>query len=195
MIPTKDRIRKEALSLFATKGFAGTSMKDIADGVGISKAALYSHFSGKEDIFLEVYKQLANDYIELTLRLFEASKGMEVREKLKHIFTGYILYYYKNREYQGFWGQLPLLSPSELKEKIVKDITDRERFFQEQMEAIFQEAIKKNEIREDKPSKMVMSFRAMRDGLLTWMLLVPQINEELVASFWDDYWYGLSSRD
>ena len=48
---TKDRITETALRLFAANGFSGTSMQDIAAELGITKAALYKHFSGKQEIF------------------------------------------------------------------------------------------------------------------------------------------------
>lgn len=39
---TKERILDEALKLFAQSGYMGTSMNDIADRMGVTKAALYS---------------------------------------------------------------------------------------------------------------------------------------------------------
>jgi len=40
-----------AAELFSTKGFAGTSMSDLAEHLGLSKAAIYHHFESKESIF------------------------------------------------------------------------------------------------------------------------------------------------
>ena len=51
---TKEKILEESLELFSQNGYSGTSMSDIADKVGITKAALYKHFSGKEQIFDEL---------------------------------------------------------------------------------------------------------------------------------------------
>lgn len=47
---TKDRITEAALRLFSEKGYLGASLSDIAKQVGISKAALYKHFAGKQEI-------------------------------------------------------------------------------------------------------------------------------------------------
>ena len=41
---TRERILHAALALFAQRGYAGTSMSDIAGALGLSKAALYRHF-------------------------------------------------------------------------------------------------------------------------------------------------------
>ena len=47
---TKNRIIETALALFSQSGYLATSMNDIAQQVGLTKAALYKHFSGKQEI-------------------------------------------------------------------------------------------------------------------------------------------------
>lgn len=47
---TKERILETALELFAQSGYLGTSMSDIAARLGITKAALYKHYAGKQKI-------------------------------------------------------------------------------------------------------------------------------------------------
>lgn len=44
---TKERIVDVALGLFAQSGYLGTSMSDIAKQLGITKGALYKHYTGK----------------------------------------------------------------------------------------------------------------------------------------------------
>ncbi|WP_051660868.1 TetR/AcrR family transcriptional regulator [Bosea sp. 117] len=60
---TRARIEQEALRLFAEKGVDGTSVRDIAQAVGVAEGALYRHFASKEalarDIFLARYAELA----------------------------------------------------------------------------------------------------------------------------------------
>jgi len=50
---TRDRIAESAAALFADRGFAGVSMRDIADAVGIKAASLYNHFADKEELYQE----------------------------------------------------------------------------------------------------------------------------------------------
>ena len=47
---TRERILSVALRLFASQGYANTSLRQIADELGVTKAALYFHFKTKEDI-------------------------------------------------------------------------------------------------------------------------------------------------
>lgn len=48
---TRTTILDAAMQLFAEKGFAATTVKDIASAVGIKDASLYSHFTSKQAIF------------------------------------------------------------------------------------------------------------------------------------------------
>ncbi|MBV8567039.1 MAG: TetR/AcrR family transcriptional regulator [Methylobacteriaceae bacterium] len=61
---TRARIEREALRLFAEKGFDATSIRDIAQGVGVADAALYRYFRSKEaigrELFLAHYCALAS---------------------------------------------------------------------------------------------------------------------------------------
>jgi AcrR family transcriptional regulator len=50
MADTRQRILDVALELFGEHGYAGTSIADITKRLGISKAALYYHFTAKDEI-------------------------------------------------------------------------------------------------------------------------------------------------
>lgn len=53
----RERILKEAVSLFGARGYAATSLGDIAAAADISKAGLLHHFSSKEDLFTQVLQR------------------------------------------------------------------------------------------------------------------------------------------
>ena len=59
---TKERIRETALELFSEKGYPGTSMSDIAGRMGLTKAALYKHYAGKQEIFDAIVEATAAQY-------------------------------------------------------------------------------------------------------------------------------------
>ncbi len=47
---TRARIQRIAVELFTEHGYEGTSLREIAEHLGVTKAALYYHFKSKEDI-------------------------------------------------------------------------------------------------------------------------------------------------
>jgi len=55
---TRERILDVALDLFIDKGFDKTSLREIAERLGFSKAALYYHFASKDDILLALHHRL-----------------------------------------------------------------------------------------------------------------------------------------
>ena len=55
---TKERILETALELFAQSGYLGTSMSDIAARLGITKAALYKHYAGKQGILDRIVQRM-----------------------------------------------------------------------------------------------------------------------------------------
>ena len=55
---TRQRILDVALDLFTEQGFDGTSLRQIAEQLGVTKAALYYHFESKDDILMALHMRL-----------------------------------------------------------------------------------------------------------------------------------------
>ena len=55
---TRERILDVALDLFVAQGYDGTSLRQIAEQLGVTKAALYYHFESKEDILRALHMRL-----------------------------------------------------------------------------------------------------------------------------------------
>ena len=55
---TKEKILEEALKLFAQSGYMGTSMNEIASRLGVTKAALYKHYSSKQEILDSIVERM-----------------------------------------------------------------------------------------------------------------------------------------
>jgi AcrR family transcriptional regulator len=68
---TRARIQQIALELFAEHGYERTSLREIAERLGVTKAALYYHFKSKEDIV----RSFTEDYFDRLDALIEWGKG------------------------------------------------------------------------------------------------------------------------
>lgn len=64
---TKELIIEKALSLFAEKGYQGTSVKNIADAVGIKDSSLYKHFKSKKEIFDTIVQEMSSRMEQMSL--------------------------------------------------------------------------------------------------------------------------------
>ena len=70
---TRDQILEIAYRAFAEKGYNHTSMGAIAEELGITRPALYYHFSSKEDLLLATY-EMNDPLINVSARLHGARR-------------------------------------------------------------------------------------------------------------------------
>lgn len=59
----RERVMQAALQMFLQRGYAGTSMKALAQEVGVSAPALYWYFPSKEDLYVSVIDQAMRDFL------------------------------------------------------------------------------------------------------------------------------------
>lgn len=78
---TKAEIRKVAIELFTERGYEGTSLREIAERLNITKAALYYHYSSKESIVRSIFDAHLEALDELTAWAREQPPGPELRSQ------------------------------------------------------------------------------------------------------------------
>jgi len=91
---TQDRILQAAMSLFMRRGYARTSVTQIASKAGVSRAAVFWHFSDKDTLFRAAAKQFVVPFREgLALRL----RHLEPRKRIIELITYYEKFVEQNR--------------------------------------------------------------------------------------------------
>ncbi|MGN0279200.1 MAG: TetR/AcrR family transcriptional regulator [Lachnospiraceae bacterium] len=110
---TKERIVEEALTLFAQNGYKGTSVKNIADAVGIKDSSIYKHYKSKREIVDAIVTQMKEKMYHMSVdfglptdeRMEEAAKqyGRMTLEELQTISRNVFLFYLQDDFMSRFW--------------------------------------------------------------------------------------------
>lgn len=64
---TRETLRAAARELFGTQGYAATSTEEIVARAGVTKGALYHHFTDKEQLFRAVFEQIQREISDLSV--------------------------------------------------------------------------------------------------------------------------------
>ena len=112
---TKQEILKEALKLFAQKGYARTSLEEIAKNVGITKPAIYYHFKNKKHLYNEIF-------IEYFSNLkFEFKASLE--EDLKAYIDKIAEMFLTNKDLARLFARELVCQGNNLEEETIKEIS------------------------------------------------------------------------
>jgi TetR/AcrR family transcriptional regulator, cholesterol catabolism regulator len=120
----EDQVRAAALRLFKEKGYHATSMRDIAEAVGINKGSLYSYIKSKEDLLVPVFEQ-AQGVLLRQIEQISADTTATPTERLKRAIHAHVTAVADNLDvltvYLSEWRQLAT-------ESLATNRTQRERY-------------------------------------------------------------------
>ncbi|MEL7566792.1 MAG: TetR/AcrR family transcriptional regulator [Dehalobacterium sp.] len=168
-LSTKEKIIEEALKLFSTKGYVGTSMDDLGLNVGIKKASIYSHYKSKDEIYLEVVKRT----MELNLQFFREAAAEYDPENCRKFFENYFTKY-AERCYSPvqecnikMLKRCALYPPPTLKEKIASLFELYYYEIESLLAPILIDAMNRGKIRKISLSYILDIFSFILDGIFT----------------------------
>jgi len=173
-------VRVAALTLFAERGYHGTSMKDIAAAVGIRAPSLYNHVGAKQELLVEIIERTLVDL----QRLHEAAVGStrDVAEALRRAVEAHVRYHARHpREVRVGNRDLSALEPVH-RERIV----GLRRSYARSWQALLQRGV--DEGRFDLPDARLASYALLEMGIgvATWFRPDGPLSEDVVAYHYGD---------
>ncbi|MFJ1751039.1 TetR/AcrR family transcriptional regulator [Streptomyces sp. NPDC088116] len=84
---TRQRIQDVALELFAEQGYEKTSLREIAERLDVTKAALYYHFKTKEDILIGIFQDLSRPIDDLIAWGRTQPHTLETKQEILHRYS------------------------------------------------------------------------------------------------------------
>jgi AcrR family transcriptional regulator len=122
---TKEKILKTATTLFSELGYKGASVRKIASAVGIRESALYNHYKNKEEIFLEVAKNIFSSPFSLSSDEIKelANRGKPFLQKF--VMQYKMLTFDKNNEKMFRLLMIELMQNQSLREQFMSEFHDK----------------------------------------------------------------------
>jgi len=159
----KEQVIRKAAELFREKGYAASSMRDLAQKLGIEAASLYSHIKSKEEILRNLCFDMASEF----RKSLEEVEGLKVTasEKLRLGIIGHIQVMAKDLTASAvFMNEHRHLSQPYLRDFLLLRINYINRFKQ-----IIEEGIKSGEFKEDIDTKLsVMTLFSSLNWMPQW---------------------------
>lgn len=183
---TKEELKKAALLHFATQGYEGASLAQIARDAKIQKPSIYAHFKSKADLFSAVLEDVLEDERKFVSHYLSSHKKKPVKERLLGLLIAF-QQRYDSSNHTKFWLRMTFFPPEVHHEQIISNLYAYLDEIEEQLIQIFQK-----EMPEIPPQKAAISFMCLLDGLLAEILYggKERFIKRLGPS-WETYWNGI----
>jgi TetR/AcrR family transcriptional regulator, cholesterol catabolism regulator len=170
----KETIIETAARLFRERGFSATSMRDLAEQVGVEAASLYNHISSKAELLQEICFKVANkftnniDALEATdssaIGKIEAILRFHIQQMVNHYEEVYV----SDREWKH------------LTEPYLNNMQTQRRAYRQRLALIIEEGIQKGEIKKiDAPTAVLIMLHAI-SGIESWHRSTKKISGEVL---------------
>jgi AcrR family transcriptional regulator len=182
----KDTIINKAAALFRKKGFTGTSMRELAESIGVEASSLYNHIGSKSELLQSICFKVANDFtIHLNnVEQQPSSAAVRLKELIRfHIhmmLDEYDKVFVANHE----WKQLD--------EPYLSNFLNQRKLYENRLTEIVQLGVRKKEFRNVHPYITVLTILSAVRGLEFWHHNKKKISaEELEKSMTEHLLNGI----
>jgi AcrR family transcriptional regulator len=166
----REVIIQKAATLFKEKGFKATSMRELADIVGVEAASLYNHIKSKNELLNIICFDIANRYMQKMdeIEAEKISSIQKIEKMLRFHITGMVKHfdevYVSDREWKH------------LDEPYLANLQTQRRTYRKRFAALIEEGIKKREIKKiDAPTAVLIMLHAI-SGIESWHRSKQKIN-------------------
>ncbi len=168
----KDVIVQSAASLFKEKGYAATSMRDIAESIGVEAPSLYNHIESKKEILNEICFKVARlftahlEEVEVSANSILDKMESIIRFHISMMIEEYENVYISDHE----WRHLP--------ESFLADFKSRRSNYRSRLATLLQKGIDNNEVNRINPEVAVLTILSAIGGIESWQRSSKQIDSK-----------------
>ncbi|MED0979555.1 forespore capture DNA-binding protein RefZ [Bacillus paramycoides] len=175
MKQTKQKVIDAAISLFNTKGYDGTSVRDIAKRADVNVANISYYFAGKQGLLEQLITDFLEGYIHVIETSFEQREYLSAKDAMVQMVRGILRYQFDNRELTRFFYRELSLDTTLIRE-VMTVYFSRERYYIEQI-------IKQGQMKKEFKKVSFTMFMTQLKGMMNMPFLYPQYISEVLHSF------------
>ncbi len=174
---TASAIHRAAVDLFYKQGYAATTLRQIADKVGLQVGSLYNHISSKEDVLFRIMQEIMNDLIDATREEMDQASGP--LDKVRAFMHASIRFHGKHRR-ETLIGNSELRALSPAKRRSIVALRDR---YEALLSDAISEAVNANEL--DIPDEQMAVFAglAMCAHVASWYRSGHRLDLDQIADY------------
>lgn len=169
-VTRKEVIVEKAAHLFKEKGFKASSMRELAEIVGVEAASLYNHISSKNEMLSVICYDVANRYMqkidEIETQPISVIAKIEalLRFHIQGMLTHFEEVYVTDREWKH------------LQEPYLHNFKNQRKAYRKRFAALIEQGIKQKEIKKiDAPTAVLILLHAV-SGIESWHRSNEKIN-------------------
>jgi TetR/AcrR family transcriptional regulator, cholesterol catabolism regulator len=172
--PRREVILEKAAHLFRRNGFNATSMRDLAENVGVEAASLYNHINSKAELLQEICFKIANKFTDHMDEVMASDQAAIVkieailRFHIRQMIHNFEEVYVSDREWKH------------LTDPYLSNFKSQRRTHRQRIASIIEEGINKEEIKKiDAPTAVLILLHAV-SGIESWHRSRQKISGELL---------------
>jgi AcrR family transcriptional regulator len=170
----KETIIEIAARLFRERGFSATSMRDLAEQVGVEAASLYNHINSKAELLQEICFKVANKFTHTidTVETMDISAIKKVEAILRFHIQQMVHHYEEVYVSDREWKHLT--------DPYLNNMQTQRRGYRQRMALIIEDGIQKGEIKKiDAPTAVLIMLHAI-SGIESWHRSTKKLSGEVL---------------
>lgn len=176
----REEIILAAVKLFEKKGYAATSVQDISNELGFTKAALYYYVESKETILWEIFDRTMSTAERRMQELMQ--EEMDSVSRLKKIIINQIKNYQDEIPFMKvFFSEKHHLPPEKLEE-----ITYRQRRYVDTISEVIREGITQGKFKDINPHVVTYGIIGMCNWMCHWYNMGGALKPEQIAEIFEN---------
>ena len=192
---TLDRLRDAAVELFAERGYAGASMGELAERVGIAKASLYNYYPSKEALLVDLLARAHAKWNAATTAVLDGPGT--AAERIRDYFAAIFDLVERSPQVVAVLRIATSMLPDDPGGRVRALVEeDRARSLQA-AQRVVEEGIAAGEIAPADPEDLLLFGEVFLNGIILAAAGCADLTEPLRrrrAALWQLFWRGLSGR-